>query len=266
MRESFSEAAELIWECWHGGAVIEALPDPLRPMSRAEGYAIQHHFETFSGKPLFGWKIAATSIAGQKHIGVSGPLAGRLLQERVFEAGSVLDFGANRMAVAEPEFAFKMAKTIAPRAEPYTQDEVMEAVASLHPGIEVPDSRFEDFVTAGEAQLIADNACAHQFVIGEAMPESWLSIDLSKHETQISTKNEITGELLSHNGVGANVLGDPRIALTWLVNELSSHKITLKVGMVVTTGTSAVPIPIKAGDRVKADYGALGSLSFSFAA
>ena len=28
---------------------------------------------------LFGWKIAATSEAGQKHINVDGPMAGRIL-------------------------------------------------------------------------------------------------------------------------------------------------------------------------------------------
>ena len=34
------------------------------------------------------------------------------------------------------------------------------------PAIEIPDSRFADFVSAGAAQLIADNACAHLFVLG----------------------------------------------------------------------------------------------------
>ena len=46
-----------------------------------------------SALPLFGWKIAATSKAGQAHIAVDGPLAGRLLAEHVFESGSRLPFG-----------------------------------------------------------------------------------------------------------------------------------------------------------------------------
>ena len=44
--------------------------------------------------------------------------------------------------------------------------EVLDAVDTLHPAIEIPDSRFADYVKAGEAQLIADNACAHLFVLG----------------------------------------------------------------------------------------------------
>ena len=45
-------------------------------------HAIQACLERRSAFPLFGWKIAATSLDGQRHIGVDGPLAGRLLAER----------------------------------------------------------------------------------------------------------------------------------------------------------------------------------------
>ena len=80
---SARRASDLLARCWREGQVIDALPLPSRPVSRAEGYAIQAEIEALSEKPLFGWKIAATSVAGQKHIGVDGPLAGRLLAERV---------------------------------------------------------------------------------------------------------------------------------------------------------------------------------------
>ena len=70
------------------------------------------------------------------------------------------------MAVAEAEFVFRMARDMPPRAQAYSVDETMAAVGELCLGIEVPNSRFADFVTAGEAQLIADNACAHEFVLG----------------------------------------------------------------------------------------------------
>jgi 2-keto-4-pentenoate hydratase len=65
------------------------------------------------------------------------------------------------------------------------------------------------------------------------------------------------------DGLGANVLGDPRIALTWLANELSRHGVTLKRGEVVTTGTCIKPLPIARGDHVAADFGVLGRVSLS---
>ena len=238
---------------------MEDLPEDMRPTTRAEGYAVQADFAALSDYPIFGWKIAATSTVGQKHIGVSGPLAGRLLGERVFESGQALEFGFNRMAVAEPEFAFRMGCHLEPRVEPYSQAEVMNAVETLHTAIEVPDSRFADFAQVGEAVLIADNACAHEFVIGPPMHEDWRQIDLATHEVEIS----VVGGAC-HLGIGLNVLDDPRIALTWLVNELRQNDITLENGMTVTTGTCATPMPIQAGDRVIADYGTLGRLEFTF--
>jgi 2-keto-4-pentenoate hydratase len=251
-------AAKLIWDSWKNGTTIQQLPNELRPQNREEGYAIQAHFENFSGLSIFGWKIAATSLAGQQHIGVSCPLAGRLLQERVFQHNSKLNFGENKMAVAEPEFAFQMGDTIKPRDTEYSQIEVMSAVNTLHPAIELPNSRFENFAHVGEEQLIADNACAHEFVIGPKMPDLWRDLDLSKHEVTISILGGKT-----NIGVGGNVLGDPRNALTWLINELSKNNISLNAGATVTTGTCAIPIEIDEGDSIVADYGVLGQLNMS---
>ena len=78
-RTHTEKASELLWEHWQEGRRLQALPAQLRPATRAEGYAIQAELEKRSAAPLFGWKIAATSVAGQKHINVDGPIAGRIL-------------------------------------------------------------------------------------------------------------------------------------------------------------------------------------------
>jgi 2-keto-4-pentenoate hydratase len=257
--EQCQAASDLLVRHWREGTTLLALPDALRPESRAEGYAIQSCLERRSARPLFGWKIAATSTAGQLHIGVDAPLAGRLLAETVFADEATLPLGANRMRVAEPEFAFRMGRDLPPRAVPYTIEEALDAVEALHVAIEVPDSRFADYAKAGAAQLIADNACAHQFVLGPAAPAAWRGMDLAAHR--------VTGAVagrLEREGCGANVLGDPRVALAWLANELSRHGSTLAAGQVVTTGTCLVPMPIGAGDAVSADFGPLGRVALSF--
>ncbi len=210
-------------------------------------------------RPLFGWKIAATSTAGQAHIAVDGPLAGRLLAERVFESGSRLPFGQNQMRVAEAEFAFRMAAEMPPRAVRYSVEDVMANVAALYPAIEVPDSRYVDFTVVGAEQLIADNACARDFVLGAAAPAAWRKLDLAAHRVVGSVAGRLERE-----GIGANVLGDPREALAWLVNELSSLDLTLRAGQVVTTGTCLIPLAIAPGDRVACEFGELGSVSVSF--
>ena len=260
MSDPTQQAADLLWDCWMQERRIEALPPPLQPRTRREGYAVQQRLEHRSSLPLLGWKIAATSKAGQAHIAVDGPLAGRLLRERLIPDGGQLPFGQNHMRVAEAEFAFRVGISLPPQRLPYTTGEVLDAVATVYPAIEVPDSRYEDFTRVGAPQLIADNACAHYFVLGTPAPVDWRELDLAAHRAhgRVTHADDST---LERDGIGQNVLGDPRDALAWLVNELSSLGLTLHAGEVVTTGTCLIPLPIAPGDLVEADFGVLGQVS-----
>ena len=253
------QAAQFLSTLGREGRRIAHLPEAMRPATRADGYAVQAHYEAASAQPLFGWKIAATSIAGQQHIHVDGPLAGRIVAERVVPAGGSFTLAGNQMLVCEGEFAFRMGRDLAPRAAPYTPAEVKDAVATLHPAIEVPNSRFLPFEEAGTAQLIADNACAEYFMLGEAAPDTWRSLDLVRHIVKGTD-----GRGAVHDGIGSNVLGDPLVALAWIANELSSLGITLKTGQVVTTGTCFKPFAVAPGAQVSIDYGVLGLIGARF--
>ncbi len=255
-----AETARLIHENWRAGTVIDGLPDRLKPADRAAGYAAQAAFQELTGRGRVGWKIAATSVAGQKHIGVDGPLAGRLLEGAILADGAETSLATNRMRVAEPEFAFRFGEALPARAAPYSPDEVLARVASLHLAIEIPDSRFADFATVGGPALIADNACARQLVLGEAVAFDWRSLDLAAHAMEGAVAGRYTRQ-----GRGANVLGDPRIALAWCANELSALGLGLLAGEFVTTGTCATPLELEPGDDVRMDFGPLGAISVSIA-
>ena len=256
--KQIAAASRTLHDHWRAGTKFAGLEPRLRPRSRAEAYAIQGKIETYSNAKLFGWKIAATSEAGQKHINVDGPIAGRILSETVIASGGTASMAGNEMRVAEPEFAFCMAVDLPPRSQPYAVREVLDAVGTLHPAIEIPDSRFAEFISAGEAQIIADNACAHLFVLGEATTADWRARDLIEERPVITLRGQ---KFIGH---GKNVLGDPRVALAWLANELRSLGITLRAGEVVTTGTCHPPLPIQSGDRTEADFGVLGKVSVGF--
>ena len=258
-KDQIAGASRLLVQHWRDGTKLDTLEKDLQPQNRIEGYAIQAALETQSLGKLFGWKIAATSEAGQKHINVAGPLAGRIMSDTVIADGGTASMKGNEMRVGEPEFAFRMGRDLPPRAAPYTVDDVLAAVESLHPAIEIPDSRFADFASAGEAQLIADNACAHLFVLGPPTSANWRAMDLVEERPQITLRGE------RYIGHGKNVLGDPRIALAWLANELRELDITLRAGEIVTTGTCHPPLPIQAGDQFAVDFGVLGKASVRFA-
>ena len=253
-----AQAASFLLDLWTRRARCAAIPAEARPTTRTEGYAAQTAMAALQPHAVFGWKIAATSKAGQAHIGVDGPLAGRLFADRVMQNGAEVTLNNNLMLVAEIEFAFRFARPLLPRATPYTVEEVLDAVACVHPSIEVPDSRYDDFVTAGAPQLIADNACANLFVLGPRAND-WRGFDYINEEIKVS----LNGQPVD-SGFGRNVLGDPREGLTWLVNELSSIGIACEQDQIVTTGTCRVPVTVKAGDRVEADFGVLGKVACSF--
>src|SRR5260221_739390 len=257
--DAIQATADLLYQQWQQRSLLARLPDQIRPYTRADGYAIQAKLEARSQLALFGWKIAATSKAGQAHINVEGPLAGRLLAERVAPLDEPVILGANQMMVAEPEFAFRLGRDLPPQATARSVSEVMAAVAALHLAIEIPDSRYIDFVSVGAPQLIADNACADQFILGPASPAFWRDLDLAQHRVTAT----VVGKL-QRDGAGANVLGDPCVALTWLANELSQLGVTLRADEIVTTGTCMAPLPIVPGDEVIANFGVLGLMSTRF--
>src|SRR3982751_933460 len=226
-KNAITAASKTLHDHWRAGTKFSSLDESMRPRDRVEAYAIQAGIEKYSSKGLFGWKIPATSEAGKKHINVDGPMAGRILAETVIADGGTASMAGNDMRVAEPEFAFRMRIDLPPRAEPYTVQQVLDAVDTLHPAIEIPDSRFADFVSAGADQIIADNACAHLFVLGPPTTADWRGLDLIEHKPVITMRGQ---QFIGH---GKNVLGDPRVALTWLANELRQLGMTLKANRVV---------------------------------
>jgi 2-keto-4-pentenoate hydratase len=266
MQRSAVDAARLLWTCRRSGEVIDALPSALRPHDASAGHAIQAALPVVADRPVIGWKIAATSAAGQAHIQVDGPLAGRILDGFVEPVGATLSLAGNRMRVVEPEIAFRMARDLPPRAAPYTEGEVLAAAGSLHPAFELPDSRFADFARAGKPQLIADDACCGRFAFGPAAPPTWREVDLAAHRVHASVCGADGLERYTRDGEGRALLGDPRRALTWLANALSALGLGLRAGDWASCGTCMVPLEIRPGDRVLADYGSFGRIAIALSA
>lgn len=256
MTANFTGAAELLLRNWAATTRIAELPEDVRPRTRAEGYEAAAQVARQSGSEVAGWKIAATSEAGQKHINVDGPLVGRILKSRHRPQGSSIVLGDNIMRVAEAEFAFGFARDLPPRATPYSEAEALDAVASLHLSIEIPDSRYADFTKVGAAQLIADTACASWLVLGPAVETPWRHLDLSAHAVKGLRNGAVVAE-----GTGKAVLGGPLKALTWFVNEAATYCGGVKAGQFVTTGTCIIPMAVAPGDEATVDYGELGTIS-----
>jgi 2-keto-4-pentenoate hydratase len=250
-------AAQALWRAWTSGQHLEALEPDVRPVDVDAGYAIQRALDALAGPPA-GWKIAATSTAGQQHIGATGPLVGRLYRSQARASGSTLSTGGAHTRSAEAEFAFMLSEDLPDKPDGIELDEVLAAVGSLVLAIEVPDSRFVDSSQVGLPSLVADGMGGGQFITGAAI-DDWRSLDLPAQVSRLTFGGETRSE-----GRGANVMGDPRAALHWMANEALSRGWPLRAGDIILTGASAPPMPVAPGDAVAAVFDGLGTVEVQF--
>jgi 2-keto-4-pentenoate hydratase len=252
-----ADAAWMLWRLWSSQTTIAALPEPLRPVTLADGWRIQRALDGHAG-PGAGWKIAATSAAGQAHIGADGPLAGRLYERCLIPSGGELDAEALTMRVAEAEFAFRMAADLPLGDAPPDRAQVLAAVGALVPAIEVPDSRFDDLLAAGLPSMLADALCCGFLVVGDDLT-TWDPGALADHAVDMRRNGIVVAR-----GRGRDVLGDPLDALVWLAGHLHERGLGLRAGDLVTTGACTPANPIVSGDVLGADFGALGEVTVRF--
>ena len=262
-REAIGRAARLLVEARSDKRRIDALPTELRPTGLAEAYAIQAAslagiLEDAGGGQRLGRKIGCTNAAAQAQLNQNEPFRGALLSPFVHASPATLPADAFFIRMLEPEIAFRLGRDLPAANAPYDAASVKSAIATVMPAIEIVDSRFSDWTTAGGPQLIADNACAGHWVHGTKSPDVE-AIDFANHPISISLNGE-----LKERGSSGNALGSSLNALAWLANDLARYGQGLAAGELVTTGTCTSVIPAEKGDVGVADFGALGQVSVSF--
>ena len=155
----------------------------------------------------------------------------------------------------EVEFAFRIGRDIAPRDEPYGNDQMRSAIAAFLPAMELVGSRFSSGLAgSGRSLTTADGGAHIAFVHGaeRALPQD---LDLASHPCHL----EVNGERIAE-GTGQRALDNPLNVLTWLGNYLAASGKTLSEGELVTTGTCTGLVAVKPGDALHAEFGALGNV------
>ena len=123
VKDKLHKAAELLIDAQNRCDRISLLPSSLRPVDLIEGYRIQDIVT--AGSDIVGWKIAATSRAGQIHIGIDHPIAGQLASSCILHSGDTAVMTGNLMLAAEAEFVFEFSADLPARDARYEIDEVM---------------------------------------------------------------------------------------------------------------------------------------------
>ncbi|MEH6547207.1 MAG: fumarylacetoacetate hydrolase family protein [Sneathiella sp.] len=225
------------------------------PLSIEDSYDLQAEYIAQIGWPIRGWKVGATSKAGQEALKIEEPIAGPIFEPCLRVSGETVKTPTNAMRVLEPEFAFLMARDLRPKEHEYSVSDVSAAVAGVAGAIEIVDSRFDRHFDVGIGWTIADGSANHAFIPG-TLQEDWQGSDLQSHSTRLSINGDFVAE-----GNGGNVIGGPLNILCWVCNHLISRDLYLKAGDWVSTGLTTKVVTGKTGDLVVADFASLGAVS-----
>lgn len=259
MRPSPQErVAELLRAARHDCRPISELPEDCRPKTAAEAYRAQDAFLAKSGDRVAGFKIGATSERAQTFLATDAPFAGCVLSRDLFESPATLSAGRFPFRLVEPEFAVRLARDLPASYTAYDSAAVADAVASVHPAIELVTSGLADWSRQGVPSLIADNGVNGALVLGPACAD-WRDLDLPYHKVTLRVNGKPAGE-----GVGGNTLGGPMNALAWLANHRATRGLGLAAGQVVTTGVVTPFVELEAGEEAVADFGPLGQARLGF--
>jgi 2-keto-4-pentenoate hydratase len=227
------------------------------PLSVEDAYELQTEYISQVGWPVCGWKVGATSKAGQNALRIEEPIAGPIFEPCLHSSGAMVQTPKNAMRILEPEFSFLLARDLRPKEHEYSIADVRTAIDGVAGAIEIVDSRFDRHFDVGIGWTIADGSANHGFIPGK-LERNWQDLDLDSHPTQLSINGEKVAE-----GSGKNVIGGPLGILCWLCNHLISRDLYLKAGDWVSTGLTTKVVAANPGDEAEADFDELGKVSVS---
>jgi 2-keto-4-pentenoate hydratase len=246
MATNIAAAAEALLRARRDRAWIEALPEGARPADAAEVAVIQRLVAEGRG-PVGGWKVGAANPQAE-------PGAAPLNVVDLHLTPEPLSASRFNVTGVEAEIAYMLGRDLPPREAPYSREEVLDAVESLHPVIEIVDTRFTRLKVADPLSHNADQVNHGALVVGPALAD-WRAIDPVNQPVRLLFDGQV---VMEH--VGGNTAGDPVRLLQWLADTGARAYGGLAAGMIITTGSCTGLEMVEPGTRILAEFPGLGSV------
>lgn len=216
-------AADLLLESRLHAHPVEALTENVRPRNDAESYAIQDAQMRTLGD-IGGWKVGARSPDTE-------PTCAPLPAALVLSSPQRFAPGRFPLQLVEAELGFTIGHDLPPRPAPYTELDLVEAIASVHATIEIIGSRFRDFRKIDGQSLLADFLNNGALVVGPGRTSN-VHVDQTRAALEVYFDDRLELEI-----IGGNTAGDVFRLLVWLANHAMHRVGGLRKGQVVTTGS-----------------------------
>jgi 2-keto-4-pentenoate hydratase len=229
------------------GSAIASLPAGAIPQSEADAYQVQNAVIAKLGERIGGWKVGISPLGGH--------VAAPIFASAVHPSPASLPAHGFKMIGIECEIGFRFDKPLPVRPQPYTRHEVL-AAASLHPTIEVVESRYHDFRSLDRLVVLADCISNGALVYGAAVA-NWDGIDLAHPPIEVTVDGKPFADC---TGLQA---GTP-IELLLAAVQHANGRGGIAAGTVITTGTHTGMVFTEPGVTIAADFGRLGRVEVAF--
>jgi 2-keto-4-pentenoate hydratase len=246
------QKAERIVAVFRARRPIDILPDELMPADLDEAYQVREAFEAMEiprRGAVVGYKIGLTTPIMQQLCGVDEPCYGAMFQSEIRHSPADVRLADFCRVGIETEIAMLLGDDL-PDGD---RARVEGAVESCMAAMEVLEDLRHDYKRLTARSMVAGNVWNAGCVLGPPIGD-WQQLDLAAATYRLTINGEEIGR-----GKGADVMGNPLNALSWLADKLAADGRPLKRGMVVMTG-SVVPIQFpKPGDRAVVEVAGLGT-------
>lgn len=226
----------------------------------ALAYAVQRELSRrrmAQGARVVGHKVGLTSEAVQQQMGVDRPDFGVLFDDMDVSGAGSVPRGVLLQPRAEAEVAFVLKEDL--DAPDLDLETVRAAVDHAVAAIEIVDSRIAGWdITITDT--IADNGSSGLFVLGDTR------LALDDFEPAEVTMRMYADDTLVSEGTGRACLGDPLLALLWLARTAQEVDDPLRAQQIVLSGALGPMYSVTPGQVVRAEIGALGTVTARFAA
>ncbi len=209
---------------------------------------------------IAGYKIALTSEAMQRMVGVDQPLSGAIFGSRLMTAPIELRPSDFQHLGVECELAVRLAAPLPAGRGLHDRDSAGAAVGAIMPAFELVDDRHADYAQIDAESLVADNAWNAGAVLGPELAD-WRKFDFVESRGLL----EINGQAHSEGKAG-DALGHPLDALAWLANALNRQGKALEAGMIVMTGSVVRTVFPEPGDSLRFTLDGCGEARVSLSA
>ena len=206
--------------------------------------------ELGGGAERVGWKIGLNDAKVRQRLGIDEMVVGYLTDRSHFDPGEPCETGRFQIVALEPEIAVRLLRPVPGGA---SDTEILAAIAGFGPAIEV--IAFD--LPMGDVAAILGSNIFHQGVtFGDESTRGGDSL------VGLSVSLQRDGEP-ALQGVPSEVLGSLVPFVRLVANTLHAHGEGLAAGDRIITGSLTAPLPVKSGDSVTADFGALGAIELA---